>query len=253
MATDALPSPRTLPAGLDYADIQLRSHARLFGTDMDDPGLLRFTAAVVIHEYPDDEEESVAEVEGIGLSVTSNDDGSADITIFRAEGLILDRYQVECVVESLDADSAELLDYACLFDPDGSNELHPDLESQLQFPVGSHIAILERARVAPAWRGCGGVGRYLAGRVLSWVSPGATVVAAQPFPLDSKRDEHGTVDDATFKPALKAIQSVWKSIGFEPYHGDIWILDPSASKHERSMARLERKLKIRPGWSVARK
>jgi hypothetical protein len=252
MTGDAAANPRTLPASLDYADIEICSHAKLFGTDMDDPGVLRFTATVTIHEYPDDEEESVAQVDGIGLSVTSND-CVTDITVLRVEGLILDRYQVESAVESLDADSAELVEYACLFAPGGNNELDPDLESRLKLPIGSRIVILERVRVAPAWRGCGGVGRYLTGRVLSWVIPDATVIAAQPFPLDVKRDGHGKVDDTTFKSALKAIQRVWKSIGFEPFHGDIWILDPSADKHERAMARLERKLNVRPGWSPSRR
>jgi hypothetical protein len=78
------------------------------------------------------------------------------------------------------------------------------------------------------------------------------VVAGKPFPLDVKRDDHGTVDDATFKPALKRIQRVWKSIGFEPYHDGSWILDPTASKHERAMIRLERKLNIRPWWPARR-
>jgi hypothetical protein len=212
---------------------------------MDDPGLLRFTATVAIHEYPEDEEDSVAAIDGISLSMTS-DNGVKDMTVFRADGLVLDLCRVENVVESLDADSAELVKYACLFDPDRDNELHPDLESRLELPVGPHVVILERARVASAWRGCGGVGRYLTGRVLSWVSQSAVVVAAQPFPLDVKRDGRGAVDDANFKPALKAIQRTWRSIGFEPYQDDIWILDPTASKHERAMVRLERKLDIRP-------
>jgi hypothetical protein len=212
---------------------------------------VRSTGPVSIHDMSDDEE-PLAGIEGIGLRVTKDHQESTEITILQAEGLVLDLDRIEDPYDSLDADSQELEGYGCLFDLDRGG-LNSDLEEKLEVSSSSHVVIAERVRLAPAWRGLGGVGRYLVSRVLPWVSAHPAVVATQPFPLDVPRDAEGNVDDATFKPALKAIQRTWRSIGFEPYKGDIWIMDPNARKHERAVARLERKLNITPAWATRRK
>lgn len=243
-----------LPASLDYADIEIRSNAKLFSNGPDyDPGLLRVHATINIHDFPDDgmfanDGPPLAEIDGIGLSTTSRDDGSTAITILRAEGVVLDLNRIENPWVTLDACSEELVACACLLDPETGHELAPDLEERLFGPASGRIFIVERVRVAPAWRGLGGVGRYLTSRLLPLMCPDAILVALQPFPIDTPRDEHGEVDKTVFGPALKQIQRTWKSIGFEPYKNDIWIMDPSASKHEKAVAALERKImKLRSG------
>jgi hypothetical protein len=239
---------RPLPATLRYAHIMVRGDANLFGTDMDDPALLRSEATVTIHDFPaepgEPDDEAVAGIEGISLDPVRQTTEGPEMTIFRASALVMDLSRVQNPYESLDADSQELAGYASLFDLD-TGELHPDLTDRLEFPASEHVVILERARLAPAWRGCGGVGRYLTGRVLSWICPNPAVVAGQPFPLDIPRDASGTADEKALGPATKQIQRVWKSIGFEPYKDDIWIMDPSLAKHQRAIARLERKLSLR--------
>lgn len=235
-----------LLASLDYAEIQIRSSARLFIHEPDDdPGLLRVDATIRIPDFPDDGP-PLAAIDGIGLFTTALDDRTTAITILRTEGLVLDLNRIENTWETLDAHSEELLRYACLLDPQDGNKLHPDLEERLSFPVSGRVLIIERLRVAPAWRGFGGVGRYLVSRLLPWMCADAAVVATQPFPIDTPRDERGNVDKAVFGPALKQIRRTWKSIGFEPYRDDIWIMDPFAAKHERAVAKLERKLGLSP-------
>jgi len=44
-------------------------------------------------------------------------------------------------------------------------------------PFSQHVVIAERVRVAPAWRGAGSVGRYLAARMLPCVCAQPAVVA----------------------------------------------------------------------------
>jgi hypothetical protein len=233
---------RALPASLDYADIKVRSSARLFGTDMSDPGLLQVTATVSIYDSPDDNDAPVAGIEGIGLDVITLGNGDTEIVILRAEGLVLDLHRIENAYDILDARSQELEAYGCLLDLGGNGGLHPELESMLESPFSQHLVIAERVRVAPAWRGAGGVGRYLAARLLPCVCAQPAVVATEPFPLDVPRDESGEADDAVTGPALRQVERTWKSIGFQPYKNGIWIMDPGLSKHERAVARLERSL-----------
>jgi hypothetical protein len=57
---------RPLPASLEYPELRVHSTAKLFGTDMDDPGLTRVTGTVNIIDIPDDEDQPLAGIEGIG-------------------------------------------------------------------------------------------------------------------------------------------------------------------------------------------
>jgi hypothetical protein len=237
---------RALIASLRYAEINIGSKAKLFAREPeDDPGLLRIEATVTIYDFADDEPSEdeparISSVEGSALSAVKLSSGDRKLTILRAEGLVLDLYRTEEPYETLDACSEELLAYTCLLDNEGQG-LHPDLIQMLCLPVGA-LAIAERVRIAPAWRGLGGVGRYLAARLFPWMFPDAAVVAAQPFPLDVPRDEHGTADKEALGPALMQIQRTWESIGFQPYKNDIWIMDPNAATHENAASELEEKL-----------
>jgi hypothetical protein len=156
---------------------------------------------------------------------------------------VLDLDLIQDPHETLDADSQELEAFGCLFDLEGGVGLHPDLEQMIE-GSGRHVVIGERVRLAPAWRGLGGVGRYLFGRMLPLICCDPVVVAAQPFPLDVTRDEKGNADKESLKHGLSQIRHTCRSIGFEPYKDDIWIMDPNSIKHERSIAKLERQLSL---------
>ncbi len=232
---------RSLPASLDYAEIRINTAAKLFGSNEDDPGLARICGTVSIPDLHDEDEEPITSIDGIGLEIVEG--VTAEITILRAQAVVLDLGAIEDVFETLDADSAEILHYSCLFDLESGVGLHPDLEETLA-GFGDHVVIAERVRLAPAWRGCGGVGRYLFGRMLPLICCDPVVVAAQPFPLDVDRDEEGNAEKAALKRGLAQTRRIWKSIGFEPYKDDIWIMDPNLVKHEQAIARLERKLNL---------
>jgi hypothetical protein len=213
---------------------------------MDDPGLTQISGAVIVPDLHDEDEEPICSVEGIGLSITG--EPTPEITILRAEVVVLDLDLIQDPCETLDADSQELEAFGCLFDLEGGVGLHPDLEQMLE-GFGRHVAIGERVRLAPAWRGLGGVGCYLFGRMLfgrmlPLICCDPIVVAAQPFPLDVTRDEKGNADKESLKHGLSQIRRTWRSIGFEPYEDDIWIMDPNSIKHERSIAKLERQLSL---------
>jgi hypothetical protein len=244
---------RTLPASLAYARINLQSEAKLFSHEPDDdPGVLKVRATVSIPDFaddalPEDESARAADIEGIALSIAPVNGGDKELTILHADGVLLDLYQIEDAFETLDASSAELLEFACLLDSE-SREFHPDLEELLCMPTGS-LAIIERVRVAPAWRGLGGLGRYLTARLIPWMFPDAAVVALKPFPIDVPRDDHGTADKTALGPALKQVERTWHSIGFERYKNGIWIMDPNATAHENAVADLEEKLRrLFPGF-----
>lgn len=92
----AKPARQLLPASLDYAELHVHSTAKLFGADMDDPGLTRMTGTVTIPSIPDDDdEEPVTGIEGIGLSLTRQPDGTTEITILQAQAIVLNLSQVE--------------------------------------------------------------------------------------------------------------------------------------------------------------
>ncbi len=110
----------------------------------------------------------------------------------------------------------------------GPQELEDSLE-----PGGSQVVILDRVRLAPGWRGCGGVGRLLIIRWLRWLYDDPRAVVLKPFPIDLDDDQKQ--DNAVFRKAMTAVRRTWKSIGFEPFSDDIWVLDPqTGATTERS-------------------
>lgn len=84
------------------------------------------------------------------------------------------------------------------------------------------MVIIDDVRLSPAWRGLGGVGRLLTGRLLRWISDQPRVVAVHPFPIDL--DDDACQDPAVFDPAMRRVRGMW--VRFEPFTDDIWIMDP---------------------------
>jgi hypothetical protein len=106
----------------------------------------------------------------------------------------------------------------------------------LLLPVLVAGAGSDRALDGAGRAGLGGVGRYLFGRMLPLICCDPVVVAVQPFPLDVARDEEGNADKESLKKGLVQIRRTWRSIGFQAYMNDIWVMDPNSSKHERALA-----------------
>jgi hypothetical protein len=124
-----------------------------------------------------------------------------------------------------------------LFGSDG--ELVPELDERLA-PLGNSLVIIDRAQLAPAWRGLGGVGKLLMGQLLPWICSDARAVALHPFPIDLGKEQGK--DNATFTTALDKVKRTWGSIGFAPFTEDVWIMDPARVDHDNAMKELRKKL-----------
>jgi hypothetical protein len=105
---------------------------------------------------------------------------------------------------------------------------------------GSQVVLVDRVRLATAWRGHGGVGRLLTARLLRWACPGARAVALMPSPiaLDEKQQE----DEAAFKQEMAKVRRTWKSLGFKSFGKDILVMDPAMVYHDEAAKKLARKL-----------
>lgn len=240
--------PRILKE-LRYADLRTTLQGRLPGGDDPDlsPARIRWEAHASIsldglEELHADYLDALAALESAGADAPRGDrvvrealpsaltgcalgyrmvDGAPVLDIFKAHGIKLDLYGAE-LVDVLDADSAEAAEFLELFDI-GRGQLRHDVEEKLAEPP-SELLIIKEARVAPAWRGLGGVGRLLAGRFVQIIAPGA-LVALKPFPVDVRRDSEGKADPADFDRLLPGVRRAWAGLGFEPCGDELMILD----------------------------
>jgi GNAT superfamily N-acetyltransferase len=118
--------------------------------------------------------------------------------------------QLDAIEGDLEVIGSELLDH------------RGDLTSDVYDHVsggGSYLLILNSVRVAPAWRGFG-VGVMLAGLALQTLGDDAACVATFPAPLDGSQGK-------ARKEAVRKLEKVWAQLGFQPFGGGVWILDPA--------------------------
>ncbi|MDK0520558.1 hypothetical protein [Streptomyces sp. ML-6] len=187
---------------------------------------------------PDDEETEADNarllVPGVSLAQSPHGEGQ-ELTILSMSGLTVDLWRVGSIYVSLDARDADYAHFMPLFEEAGEIGLHPDLEEGLV--SGDQIVIIDRVRIAPAWRGLGGVGRLLIGRLLRWVAGQAALVATHPYPIDIPVSERDDTEREAREEAV--IQRTWQSLGFEPFREDVWVMQPYLSTHDEAVGRLE--------------
>jgi hypothetical protein len=231
---------------LEWVELHLNSQANLVGSDESDPGAMEWWAGATVRVLPAEDEADGIEpwykAEGATFSAKRLDEESTDVTIFEASGLTIDLQHVDDVHDALDARSEDYAQFIPLFggrDQFGFVTLRDDLEDQIE-SVGAHVVIIDRVRLAPAWRGLGGVGRLLTARLLRWVCTDPRLVAVLPFPIDLDRTL--LKDKSVFEPALEKIRRTWATLGFRPATGQLWIMDPAKGSHERAVAHLEKSL-----------
>ncbi|MDX3373346.1 hypothetical protein PV390_02910 [Streptomyces sp. ME02-6991-2A] len=73
--------------------------------------------------------------------------------------------------------------------------------------------------------------------MLRWTTNPAALVATHPFPIDIPVDERN--DKARLARDTSAVQKTWQSLGFEPFHHDLWVMQPHLRPHEDAVQRLE--------------
>ncbi|MEV6727651.1 hypothetical protein [Streptomyces sp. NPDC051364] len=238
--TDATPGGVDLLSCLDRLQLRFDSAAPLVATDAhDDPAVLEWSCRAVLPLWDPDDDEAAAEnsrllTPGVSLADKNEGDGR-ELTILAMSGITLDLWHIGRIYDSLDSRDADYEHFAPLFNKSGDLGLHPDLEECLV--NGAHVVIIDRARIAPAWRGLGGVGRLLISRLLRWVAGRAAIVATHPYPIDIPIDER---DDEAREAREKApVQRCWQSLGFEPFREDVWVMQPHLRAHEDAVKRLE--------------
>jgi hypothetical protein len=170
--SDATPARVDLLSCLDRLQLRFDSTASLVAADAhDDPATLEWSCRAVLPLWEPDDEEAAADnarllAPGVSLAQKSRDE-CEELTIFAMSGLTLDLWRIGRIYESLDSRDADYEHFGPLFDRSGDLGVHADLEECLV--NGTHVVIIDRARIAPAWRGLGGVGRLLISRPLRWV------------------------------------------------------------------------------------
>lgn len=238
--TDAAPSGADLLTYLNRLELRFDSSASLVASDAhDDPATLQWRCRAVLPLWESDDEEAMADnarllAPGISLAQSSRSERE-ELTILTMSGLTLDLWRIRNVYESLDSRDADYEHFAPLFDKSGDLGLHSDLEECLV--SGDQVVIIDRVRIAPAWRGLSGAGRLLIGRLLRWVAVRAALVATHPYPIDIPVDER---EDTAREAREKAVvQRTWRSLGFEPFREDVWVMQPHLRAHEDAVKRLE--------------
>ncbi|MEU6825446.1 hypothetical protein ABZ921_32925 [Streptomyces atriruber] len=169
----------------------------------------------------------------------------------RIELYVVGHWRSPNIVESLDAVSVDLCEIGtALYDP-GLGGLRDDLHEDLALP--GKTTIVDRVRMDQRFRGQG-LGIYLTGLALDYLSHGAGVIALFPGPLDDdapvpppgSREK----DEAALAAARTRLGRAWSRLGFEHYRDGTWILDPGMRTLHDALRREQQRLQDHR-WNVA--
>ncbi|MER5969655.1 hypothetical protein ABT112_07945 [Streptomyces sp. NPDC002055] len=238
--TDAARSGADLLTHLNRLELRFDSSASLVASDAhDDPATLEWRCRAVLPLWEPDDDEAEADNARLlapGVSLAQSSQGERqEVTILAMSGLTLDLWRIVNIYESLDSRDADYEHFAPLFDKSGDLGLHSDLEECLV--SGDQVVIINRVRIALAWRGLGGVGRLLISHLLRWVAGQAALVATHPYPIDVPVPERD--DMAREAREMAVVQRTWRSLGFEPFREGVWVMQPHLSAHSEAVERLE--------------
>lgn len=152
---------------------------------------------------------------------------------------VADQYRGANLVDSFDNLSADLYRIGrTLYVPE-TGALRDDLEDLLALP--GKTMIVDQVTIARRLRGHG-LGVYLTGLALAYLSHGAGVIALFPGPVER--------DDCTnYEQACARLGRAWSRIGFEPYNDGTWILDPGLTTLDNALHRERGRLQYHR-WNV---
>jgi hypothetical protein len=217
--------------------------------DYDDRGVAKWSGEAYIEvfadlDHPDDSDEmAILARKDVALSrrPIPGAAGSETLVVATASGLIIDVDAARNLTTVLD-ESADYAHFMPLFFDTGQLKVHEDFDELIE-GFGTRVILLDRAQLAPAWRGRGGIGRLLTARMLQWLFPGALLVVTQPAPFELSRED----DEPGYVAALQQVRGVWGSLGFKVWQDDIWYLDPAMDDFGKTMVSLEERLGLRRG------
>lgn len=90
----------------------------------------------------------------------------------------------------------------------------------------------------PAWRGMGGLGRYLAGSGLLMLTDLATCIALRPSPFELHAMYADEVPQAVWAAGVQKLTDLWCSLGAEPARGGNLVIDPTLVHLQEAVDRL---------------
>lgn len=224
---------------LPSAQLEYSGRSQLLGDEPHDVDTLHWSVTATISRDTD-RDTGWMDQPGASLAPPSEGGAADPITIFSMRGYTVDLYRGRSLFDALDSYSQDSAHFLSIVDDQEHNHLVAAFDDQIQ-SAGSGLVILDRALLAPAWRGLGGVGRLLTGRALRWLTADAKCVVAQPYPYElAERDDEP--DPAVLSAGLASVRHVWSSLGFTPYTDDLYVLDPALASMENAVKLLERKL-----------
>ncbi|MFJ9931413.1 hypothetical protein ACIRU5_36030 [Streptomyces misionensis] len=145
---------------------------------------------------------------------------------------VADEYRVANIVHSFDVLSSDLYRIGKTLYDEKTGELCDDLRDLLALP--GKTTIVDKVTIDRRLRGHG-LGVYLTGMALDYLSHGAGVIALFPGPLE--RD-----DDTDYEQARANLGRAWSRIGFMPYNDGTWILDPGTTALDNALRRERERL-----------
>ncbi|MFC8584482.1 hypothetical protein ACFUGD_08010 [Streptomyces sp. NPDC057217] len=161
---------------------------------------------------------------------------------------VVDHWRSPNIVSSLDAVSVDLQEIgATLYDPE-LGHLRDDLHEDLALP--GKTTIVDRVRMDQRFRGQG-LGVYLTGLALDYLSHGAGVIALFPSPLEDEEtpvpppdpwERSEKSDEVVLAAARARLGRAWSRLGFEHYRNGTWILDPGMTTLDNALRRERQRL-----------
>jgi hypothetical protein len=238
-------APRREPADVlldKLAAIRLKvsCEAPLAGTDIADPGIMDWQGEATLSIRPGDDESSAGWWTHANAALSAEDIGSGGLKfqVLRATGLVVDLWSVQDVFTALKARNQDYAEFLPLFGGRGSFgqlTLAEELDDMLE-PGGGRVVIMSRVLLAPAWHGLRGIGSLLVARLLRWLTDDARVVALRRFPAEPNEQDADIPE--IHGPAMNQAQHIWRSLAFEPFTDQVWIMDPRMSAHHQAVQSL---------------
>ncbi|WP_063002618.1 N-acetyltransferase [Nocardia mikamii] len=178
---------------------------------------------------------------GFALSIDGDhDEDYAQWTVLSMNGVIVDKYlMTHSIPNELDGMSADYGSMATIF---RGNDFHPDLLEMIE-GFGGRTILIDRAAIAPAWRGQGGIGRLLISRILRLITADVAVVATIPFPINLYRECPEPTRHPRFDEERRRVRRTWESLGFSQYQdGEVWVMDAVTLDHDEAVREIEANL-----------
>ncbi|NKT14076.1 hypothetical protein GS979_06355 [Rhodococcus hoagii] len=156
------------------------------------------------------------------VSTATGSEGGEEEPVLKMDGWAFMLGSGDDLMLELDSISADTAVFIPLVDGD---ELADDLDVE---GIGSRLVLINHVVLNPAWRGRGGVGRYLTGLAIRHLDHDAACVALHASPFELRAHYDGAdVPAEEWEAGAVALGKLWQTLGFRRHTGHLHILDPA--------------------------